>query len=237
MGRTIKDVMRPIGSINFRYVVNKVIYIECRELIEEMYGEGVDKKLTGLIGYCYIDHETGLSFQPGVVARVEDDTMQLADLPSNEIMQVIRIRNEHFFNEQEIEGKRIAIRTVSGNALCFPVHILIDDMSMFDEFIKRFDCYIPIDEVIELRKDELLDPFRCEFYPDDVQVVLYGENKMIEHVWVRCEYQRDGVMYGTLLNEPYGDLGYHKGECIGFVLYDMDGENILINNGKKLILD
>lgn len=52
---------------------------------------------------------------------------------------------------------------MSGNALCFPVYILIDDMSMFVKFIRRFDCYIPRDEVIELRKDELLDQFRCEF--------------------------------------------------------------------------
>lgn len=44
-------------------------------------------------------------------------------------------------------------------------------------------------------------------------------------------------MFGILLNEPYGDLGYHENECIGFVFYDMGNEKILLANGLKVELN
>lgn len=45
--------------------------------------------------------------------------------------------------------------------------------------------------------------------------LIHGNNAP-EGCWVRCEKIADGMMAGTLLNEPDSDFGVHRGDLISF---------------------
>ena len=65
-------------------------------------------------------------------------------------------------------------------------------------------------------KVEAIDTSRSPEFPDDVLVILIHGNNAPEGCWVRCEKIADGMMAGTLLNEPDSDFGVHRGDLISF---------------------
>ncbi len=76
------------------------------------------------------------------------------------------------------------------------------------------------------RKD--LDHLRDKHNPDDVMVILRrkGEEKG-EGVWVRLEGVTEMFIIGELLNDPYDDYGYHKGDMVCIREVEADGETAL----------
>lgn len=84
-------------------------------------------------------------------------------------------------------------------------------------------------KVEESRALTVLDKFRYENCPDDVQVLFLRNGVKPEACWVKITDMEDTMRYkGKLLNEPYADFGIHMGDTISFALGKyQDGEPVL----------
>jgi hypothetical protein len=59
-----------------------------------------------------------------------------------------------------------------------------------------------------------IDHLREKDYPDDILVIIYREGLNPEKLWVRLFKIDNGMLFGKLLNEPFGDLGMHYNDAI-----------------------
>lgn len=105
------------------------------------------------------------------------------------------------------------------------------------EMLKTYDA----SEDIEKTRDmTFLDPCRHEDCIDDVRVRLIKDGLKTEECWVRITGldERDHFFMGTLLNEPYQDFGWHKGEPIAFFVQKGEDDSIFcftdMNPSKKI---
>ena len=72
-------------------------------------------------------------------------------------------------------------------------------------------------------------------------VVQFKSGLKTEGCWVRIAGLSDNFIIGILLNEPEQNFGYHKGEKIGFFVYEMDDKEIIcysdMNSNSKTSAD
>ena len=117
----------------------------------------------------------------------------------------------------------------------FDLSVINVPIEEYSEFKKSIDSnYDAESEVEELRSEiyRFLDPFRHEWYPDDVKVLLFGKEKGMEEVWVRLMFANGEEFFGELLNEPYQDYGCHQGEIIGLMMTKGE-DRVLAYDGRK----
>jgi len=67
---TLYDELKLFHGTNFRDLYQKFIYIDCKELLDEIFPGEIDEEITGLFAYCYIDVTEGLSFRPFMLAKM-----------------------------------------------------------------------------------------------------------------------------------------------------------------------
>ncbi|MGN0384374.1 MAG: hypothetical protein ACI4EX_00630 [Lachnospiraceae bacterium] len=237
MGDSFSLIQKSFKDSVFRDITDRIIIVLNKEIIVRSFGNtSVTKNLNGLIGYCYIDYTEGISFQPCAAVSAGEDWLKLKDLPNYETMYVYRFRDNEISNSYRQGEKTMELYNIPEDALIMYPENLNMDMSMFDAFIERFTHYAPSEEVAHIRELKHLDPFRNDLYPDDLRVLLYREGKDIEQVWVRTMFLSEHTMFGKLLNEPYGDLDFHKGEIIEFqMIQSGEDENnrVLVATGRK----
>lgn len=227
----IDGEFRLLSDVGFRDISGQFLYIECRDILEKMkQTEDIRDTSTGLIVYAYIDHTSGLSCQPILVADLKGDELRVFDLAKSDTRYIFRI-NEGYkeYSEQVDEIKLWMCHITPDHRFCNAKVFgnLIEGLKSFAAFIdKQYDMKDP--DKNEFRNNTDYDQWRNKYWPDDFQVHLFSENNNGEVVWVRAEYVTEQEYIGELLNEPYQDFGIHEGNMIGFKEHTFDdGEKIL----------
>ncbi len=167
------------------------------------------EKANCILTYGYIDRTAGFTLEILAAAIKKDDKFYFADT-SIEISSKIRIasvmEDECFYFDDE-DG-----------------HIY----DRYKEKIDALEAYSVSEEVEESRRMTFLDEFRNSEYPDDVLVRLLKDGNQVEACWVRIEALEEHQIIGTLLDEPYQNFSYHKGEKIAFFVYQTENEKIVL---------
>lgn len=235
---TLRDELATFQGTSFRNLYQKFIYIDCKELLAEMFPGELDEGITGVFAYCYIDGKEGLSFRPFLLAKMSEDSMQVFTLPHQEdTLYILRLREGITKMSEAHEGNRhlylYAVNPQKDRYLDLSVlsNIPFEDFAVIKDNVDK--NYKVNDDRDLLRSDKFafLDMFRNELYPDDVRVLLFKEDIGIEQVWVRASYVAEKEIFGVLLNEPYQDYGCHEGELIGFVVAQNGDEKVLVYTG------
>lgn len=226
---------------NFRQIYKKFIYIDCRELLDEMLPGELDDNITGIFAYCYMDRTEGISFRPLLLAAMKSDFIQVFTFPHQEdTIFVLRLRDgQTKMSELHNGDKHMYLYSVDPTKYSFiDLEVLNVNTDDFAEFKKMIDdSYDAGDMVEEFRTDgkwKFLDKYRNFSYPDDVQALLFNEDKNIEQVWVRLTFMTErGEIFGELLNEPYNEFGCHEGTLIELMEAEAgEGGKVLIFTGR-----
>lgn len=238
----IYDELKRIINVNFREVYEKFIYLDCKNLIEKMFPGEVEESITGLVAYCYIDREEGLSFRPIYTAALKEDSMQIFALPHMEdTLYILRLREEEgLMSEFHNKNHHMYLYTIkTDKARFFDVSIAGIDTNELQAIAEEInESYSCSEELKVLRSAEytLLDPFRHPAFPDDVNVIVANDSKL-ERVWVRLIFgTEDDTVFGSLLNEPYNEMGCHKGDIIELALTTISDEKVLFFTGRTATL-
>ena len=168
----------------------------------------------GILTYGYIDRDAGLTLE--VLCCVK------------------RKSNDEFSFFKKFDDTRLIIRA---GAIINEEFLILGDKSddlakYFREELDNLDVYKTNEEIEETRYLTFLDEFRHAFYPDDVIVHIYMEGFAPEGCWVSITGVGEEKKYikGRLLNEPDQNLGYHEGDEVKFVVYQMEeGGRYLVN--------
>ena len=202
-----------VNEYCFYDLYHKICYLERNEQTNQLFGSKMPFKLdnsaTGFVVYGYIDHECGFTFE--IIGLAKKNIFGL------KIIQII-------------ENNSLKLR--SGNNANAEIKILnYEDYPMFHNKINNINkIYYYGEDIENTRKNRLIDKFRYNENPDDVQVLLFSKDLNPEVVWVRLKSEIDKNRFtGTLLNEPFNNYGIHKDNILTFELVKNQGDTILIS--------
>lgn len=192
--------METIREIGFRRLFQRYVYIEHKDKLDILaqYFDG-SEVATGVLGYCYVDHETGLTFAVLALAEREGEAL------------------EFYGGNDEIS---IVFRYSSVSDACAVLlPSVLPPLKVYAEKTANIDAaYAHSEAVAKTRLLENLDSCRHEEYPDDVLVYLVHGDDHIEGCYARLENVGEMNLTGTLLNEPVYDYGVHEGDSLDFYL-------------------
>ena len=194
------------SEVGFRETYRKFCLFEMNDTIHNALRRfpGANKA-NSVLSYGYIDHEDGMKMEVLCACKKDGEGISLAP-GTDEVSCNISI---HAIEDVEFEhiDRRIGAR--------------------FSKKMESVSRYEP-SENEGLRNRYDLDFLRDKHNPDDVMVILRrkGEEKG-EGVWVRLEGITEMFIIGELLNEPYDDFGYQKGDMVCIREVEVDGETAL----------
>ena len=205
-----------VCDFSFRDLDRKWIGIEnkkfCKKLAKKIK---MRKLLCPIFGYFYIDKENGMSLR--VLGNIERDGRNKLYLDEDLLLDEELVVDYEFVSKFEIEIiNNDVIDSVEG------VSVLENKLGIHYKNINNF---------LDTRNMEELDPFRNDAFPDDIQVVLRnkGENPD-ELLWARIEGIMDvkpDVLICKLLGGSYYDEEYCEDAMVG-VKYFKDDESLKI---------
>lgn len=162
--------------------------------------EGVD-----LIGYNYIDHEQGITF---------------------DIFKLFKENDGEFIITKDFiaDKSRAILRFEQFKDLYFEiadVNILQSLNIEFPEYIRQYER----SDLKAFREHEIYQKFSAKGFPDDITVFLIDETGKFEteNIWIRVEYfdtEREAGL-GKLLVQPFQKLEANKGDSIIFKLVEI----------------
>ena len=199
-----KLYLRSIDHYSFRELSGHILFASAGERNEEGC-------VDGQLIYGYINHKNGLYFT----------TLSRAYVDPYGILRTGTICMDLDFS-LPYDAVKCGVA---------PLRFTWDHMP-FSEKICWIDEMVKVSYELELvRRLEYLDEFRNAQYPDDLLVLVSGNNCKPEGIWCRSITISYGVIIVQLLNEPDQDMGIHKGDFIRIALmYDEEsGKNWLIN--------
>lgn len=185
----IEQRLKPIGEMNFRDLVGKVVFIK-----DAPGQENPD--YPDIVAYGYIDRTAGMSFHALCDARFESGVIETLDSYKDALLTIRSGGMDENLCAQLVDS------TLSDYA---------ERITMVEE------NYDQGEEIKETRKLRFLDPLRNPQYPDDIQAVLVTENEIegYELVWVKLRRIEDGNVFAKLLNEPAQKAyGVHVGAIL-----------------------
>lgn len=186
---------------SFRELSKQYIYLAVPELTAQLaaFFEGAEQA-TGVLCYCYLEHEQGLQLEVLCCAQFDAETRSLKLLAGN-VAQSVALP---YASVSEAE------------AAVLPANL--PRLAEFQTKVEALQARCNVNEKIEkTRQLTALDHLRSAERPDDVAVCLvHGENA--EEVLVRLEGVNELQLYGTLVSEPKGDFGVHAGDSLSFYL-------------------
>lgn len=192
--------METIREIGFRRLFQQYVYIEHAEKLDVLaqYFDG-GEEATGVLGYCYVDHEAGMSFEVLALAKRNGEALDFFD-GNDEISIMFRYGS-----------------VADAGALLLPS--VFPPLKAYAEKAANIDAaYAHSEAVAKTRLLANLDSCRHEEYPDDVLVYLIHGDDHIEGCYARLESVGEMNLTGTLLNEPFYDFGVHEGDSFSFYL-------------------
>lgn len=192
--------MEIIKEIGFRRLFQQYVYIEYQEKLDVLaqYFNG-GEPATGVLAYCYVDHEAGLTFEVLALAKRDGETLKF------------------YSGNDEISIKFRYSSVANAGALLLPS--VLPPLKVYAEKAERIAAaYTYSEAVAKTRLLANLDSCRHEEYPDDVLVYLIHGDDHIEGCYARLEGVGEMNFTGTLLNEPVYDYGVHNGDTFSFYL-------------------
>lgn len=155
---------------------------------------GFAEEFDGLLTYCYIDQNAGMTFD--VLCPACYSSTKYAPIVNKDVRFIVR-----YDALAESEAT---------------VAIMADvDKSEFATYINDVHhSYGHIGELATVRGIKEIDHLRFPNHPDDIPVFIIKDGNNPEGVWVRTSAIREGSIVGCLLNEPNVDFGIHSGEEI-----------------------
>ena len=209
----------------FRAVYHRFCVFELNESIRKLIKPmpGADQANAVLV-YGYYDREAGVTLE--VLASV-----------------VLEGKSYRYANGNPVESLKVRI----GSAEDTEFFIVGDEGGeLANEFAGKLEMlktYDASEDIEKTRDMTFLDSCRHEDCIDDVRVRLIKDGLKTEECWVRITGldERDHFFMGTLLNEPYQDFGWHKGEQIAFFVQKAKDDSIFcftdMNPSKKITED
>lgn len=205
-----------VCDFSFRDLDRRWIGIEnkkfCKKLAKKIK---MRKLLHPIFGYFYIDKEYGISLR--VLGNIERDGRNKLYLDEDLILDEELVVDYDFVSKFDIELiDEDVVSSIEGAS------ILENKLDIHYKNINNF---------LDTRNMEELDPFRNEAFPDDVQVVLRnkGENPD-ELLWARIEGVMDvkpDVLICKLISSSYYDEEYVEDVMVG-VKYFKDDDSLKI---------
>lgn len=196
---------------NFRATYHKIMLVLDNGYCYDTLNMGEQKNVpdnvrsNSALVYGYVDRVCGLSYRVLGLAYYEDGDFTLV-WPNDEIG--LTVRGECFaqFNFLPVNNRAIQTR--------------------FQHEVEIINEGYANPEAEATRQYQYLDPFRHEYFPDDVMVYIRNNEQLKqERIWVKLKQyigrSKEGieVFTGKLLDEPFNDLyGMHHNDEI-FVGY------------------
>lgn len=197
-----------------REIINKWIVARYNPLfihsLEKLEIKGY--QANGLIGFAYVDHDTGISIRVFALCLIESETTFRVVVPMSDLKKDLILRYGSIDISNVLDD--VQIKTLS--------------LPSTPDWLKYYES--PQHLKIRARTD--LDQFRAPGYFDDVSVILISENQVQnpEIVWVRLEeIEYPNTFRGRLLNQPNTDFGVSIGECIPILLTEVNSEHYLVS--------
>lgn len=190
-----------LKEMNFRDIVDKYLYIDAAGVAQNLGSIfEVTEDATGVLCYCYIDAQAGITFEI-LCCAVHDAAKKTLKLLHGNDEQSAKIRLAELMEAQAA--------------------VLPSEMPRLSEFQRKVAMVqkaYKADEATEaMRKLTSLDPARLATHPDIVTVYLVRGDEA-EASYVLLKEVREVNIIGTLLSEPQKAYGLHKGDEIGFFL-------------------
>lgn len=190
-----------LKEMNFRDIVDKYLYIDAAGVAKNLGSIfEVTEDATGVLCYCYIDAQAGISFEI-LCCAVHDAAKKTLKLLHGNDEQLAKIRLAELLEAQAA--------------------VLPSEMPRLSEFkgkVEMVQKAYKADEATEaMRQLTSLDPARLATHPDIVTVYLVRGDES-EAVQVLLKEVREVNIIGTLLSEPQAATGLHKGDEISFFL-------------------
>ena len=171
----------------------------------------------GVIAFAYLDYQAGISIDIIGTAHIFDNNFSISDVDKSTRRKI----RHGFFDRMPMVKVLDLIDT----------NISLDDF--YCEVAAHEIYYRNLDHDIEaLRSNTDLDTSRHPSFPDDIQIQLVKDGRIVEAPWARCsKLDRDtGFMYAKLINEPHNEFGFHMDDEIPFkVIEAADGNLLCIN--------
>ena len=190
-----------LKEMNFRDIVDKYLYIDAAGVAQNLGSIfEVTEDATGVLCYCYIDAQAGITFEI-LCSAVHDAAKKTLKLLRGNDEQSAKIRLAELMEAQAA--------------------VLPSEMPRLSEFqskVAMVQKAYKADKATEaMRKLTSLDPARLATHPDIVKVYLVrGDEAEAAHVLPK--EVREVNIIGTLLSEPQKAYGLHKGDEISFFL-------------------
>lgn len=198
------------NEVGFRAYYHKFIVVPMKDKLRSVIENfPAADKANCILTYGYVDHSAGLTLEVLASAFKSDDGF-LFEMGNPEINSKIRIS---LIMEDD----------------CY--YLKDENDQLYERYADKIDIlayYSSNDEIEKSRNMFFLDKYRSLEYPDDVLVYLLKDGNSPEGCWVRIETLSKHQIIGILLNEPYQDFGYHKGEEIAFYVHQKDDKEIVL---------
>ncbi len=197
-----------IASINFRKLIHRLVFIlfdqDNLELMHALEGSAMpwNERVNGALGFGYVDHEAGFTFEVLCYGFCDPETHILDLLPGNDnVTEKLRkglVDSSEVFGAPEESAREFQ-----------------DKLELVTE------GYEDSETIEAVRAREELDDNRHLDFPDDIMVQLLAPGEAIEDCemcWVRCEGAGEEGFTGILLDEPLFHKTVHKGDKVTFSL-------------------
>lgn len=194
----------------FRALYNNFVVVRANESIEQLMKElPGHEKANGIMTYGYYDRQAGLTLEMLGAAILDDKGFKCAppDMSTSLKLRAEALEDTEFYVVND------------------------KDKAFYEKYKEKVDMlnsYKVSEDIEKTRGFEFLDPSRDEFFIDDVRVKLIQIGFDTEECWVRITGLAEHSILGELLNEPYQDFGWHKGDEIAFFAHETEDEGIVL---------
>lgn len=187
------------SDVGFRAIYKKFCCFELQGALKEIAEKHLPgyKKANCLLAYGYIDRSKGLSIE--ILAcgmRFENDKCQFFN-PNTQVRTYARIA---------------AVQNIQFIALSNDEELA----ELYKEKLSVLSEYQTSNSIEQTRLMTFLDSNRDQYNVDDVLVHLIKQGNQVEACWVRIESLKEHTFNASLLNEPYQNLGIHRGDLLEF---------------------
>ena len=193
----------------FRAIYHNFVVVEADEqlkkLIEDFPGAA---DANAVLAYGYYDREAGLSLEVLAAAIIGEKGFQFAR-GKQDVTAKIRVGS--------IADREFRVCSDTDGSIA----------AGFAGKLETLKIYEASEEIGHTREMAFLDALRDETYIDDVRVKLLKEGMQPEECWVRLTGHGVFFLKGTLLNEPYQQLGIHEGDALEFFAEKTADEEII----------
>lgn len=194
----------------FRALYHNFVVVRVNENIEQLMKDlPGHEKANGIMTYGYYDRQAGLTLEVLGAAILDDKGFKCAppDMNSSLKLRAEALEDAEFY-------------VVNDKDKVF--------YEKYKEKVDMLELYKASEDIEKTRGFKFLDPSRDDFFIDDVRVKLIKIGLQTEECWVRITGLAERSILGELLNEPYQDFGWHKGDEIAFFAHENEDEGIVL---------